>query len=189
MNQTEAVVKALEILGGRSELKWITLIALHMDDVCWTKAKEPSANIRRIVRTTPKQILVLGNGWYELSQHRKEIETNAAEIADLKEERDKLAKMTIEKVVGYAKDLHDYNDAKPIVAMLNKLYRKIATEEELAQIDSIEILFKQRDIPQQKPNVGGDNSGIMAGGNIGVTLSPKGEDNLVKGLLGQNKNT
>lgn len=66
MKQAEAVIKALEMLGGRGSLKYITLIALNLPDVDWSKAKEPEANIRRIVRNCPDSICPVGKGEYAL---------------------------------------------------------------------------------------------------------------------------
>ena len=186
MTQTEAVVKALEILGGRSELKWITLVALHLDNVCWDKAEQPEANIRRIVRNTPKKILVVKKGVYELSSHAEEIQSRIMTTKQMEREMERLSKITLEKVVEYAKSRHDYSEAKPYVDMLNKLYRSKSTEDELALIDSIERYFIERDNPQVKhtaASVSGNNEGVVVGGNLGVKLSEQLEQKLVDGLI------
>lgn len=84
MTQKEAVIKALNILHGEGELKWITLIALKLDGVDWSKTKTPEASIRRIVRENPNEIIALGNGRYELVSHREKVRQQNEEIEELR---------------------------------------------------------------------------------------------------------
>ncbi len=84
MTQKEAVIEALNILHGEGELKWITLIALNLKDVDWSNAKTPEANIRRIVRTHPKEIIALGKKRYALVSHREKVRKQNEEIERLR---------------------------------------------------------------------------------------------------------
>lgn len=90
MKQHEAVIKALEILGGKAELKHITLIALSLSDVDWSNAKEPEANIRRIVRHTPKSIKPIGKAQYALVSYVSEIDEYKSTIANQQKEIEEL---------------------------------------------------------------------------------------------------
>ncbi len=151
MKQKQAVIKALEILGGKGHLKWIQLIAPLIPDVVWT-TKTPEASVRRLVRQYPDEIIPLSGGQYELVAHRKEQDRLAAERIEAQEEIARLGRLTLEKVVDYAKGRHDYDEAKPIVAMLDKVFRSQATPEELQLIDSIEQYYIQRDYPKRQPS-------------------------------------
>ena len=84
MTQKEAVIEALNILHGEGELKWITLIALKLDGVDWSKTKTPEASIRRIVRTNPNEIIALGKKRYELVSHREKVRQKNEEIERLR---------------------------------------------------------------------------------------------------------
>ena len=53
-------------------------------------------------------------------------------------------KFTLVQIVDYCKRCVDWNDAKSIVAMLNKLLRRIGTDEDSNLVDSIEEEFKTR---------------------------------------------
>lgn len=86
MTQKEAVVMALENLGGRSHLKNINLLAIKYIGNN-TTAKEVEANIRRIVNSNPdtfRHSEGLPNGWWELTSYQEEMETLKQEIAALK---------------------------------------------------------------------------------------------------------
>lgn len=90
MTQTDAVVKALELLGGRGKLRWIYLLAKQVDKAAWSDTKDPNANIRRIVRTTPKQILPLEHGEYELVGYHTEMEKLQNLLAEKEAEVERL---------------------------------------------------------------------------------------------------
>lgn len=92
MKQAEAVIKALEILGGRGSLKHITLIALNLPDVDWSNAQEPEANIRRIVRQYPNSICPMGKGQYALVEHIAETEQLRATIEQQRLEIEEIKK-------------------------------------------------------------------------------------------------
>lgn len=53
-------------------------------------------------------------------------------------------KFTLLEIVEYCKGCVEWNDARFIVAMLNKLLRHIGTEEDSELVDSIETEFRQR---------------------------------------------
>lgn len=53
-------------------------------------------------------------------------------------------RFTLGQIVDYCKDCVNWDDAKSIVAMLNKLIRRTATEEDEKLVDSIETEFKHR---------------------------------------------
>ena len=61
-----------------------------------------------------------------------------------KQERGGERAFTLVEIVEYCKNCVSWEDTKSIVAMLNKLLRKDATEEDYALVDSIEEGFRQR---------------------------------------------
>lgn len=97
MKQTEAVIEALKILGGKSTLRWITLIAQNIIGADWSKTKTPDASIRRIVRNTP-EIVALGNAQYELQEHIDEIEKLRNLVAEKDREIERLKAIPTEDV-------------------------------------------------------------------------------------------
>lgn len=74
MTQSQAVIEALESLGGIAPLGKIYQVALQNPDCTWG-TQTPQASIRRIVRHT-KGIYVVRKGLYALESHRKQLETN-----------------------------------------------------------------------------------------------------------------
>jgi hypothetical protein len=56
----------------------------------------------------------------------------------------KARKFTLVQMVDYCKDCVEWDDVKSIVAMLNKLLRRIGTDEDSDLVDSIEEEFKYR---------------------------------------------
>lgn len=74
MTQPQAVIDAIESLGGIAPLGKIYQVALHNPDCTWG-TQTPQASIRRIVRHT-KEIYVVRKGLYALESHRKQLESN-----------------------------------------------------------------------------------------------------------------
>ena len=65
-------------------------------------------------------------------------------LLELKNETGKDRKFTLVQIVEYSKKCVTWDEAKPIVAMLNKLLRKIRTDEDDLLVDSIEEEFINR---------------------------------------------
>ena len=84
MTQTEAVVEALKILGGKAELKYIYMVAIdligeHNSNNIW-------ANIRRCLYSNPKLFYPLkekGDGWWGLVSYQNELDKRDARIVEL----------------------------------------------------------------------------------------------------------
>lgn len=74
MTQSQAVIEAIESLGGIAPLGKIYQVALQNNDCTWA-TQTPQASIRRIVRHT-KGIYVVRKGLYALETHRKQLEAN-----------------------------------------------------------------------------------------------------------------
>ena len=76
-----------------------------------------------------------------------ELETENEQLNALLETKKKTGtarKFTLVEIVDYCKGCVEWNDAKSIVAMLNKLLRNIGKEEDSKLVDSVEEEFKQR---------------------------------------------
>lgn len=74
MTQSQAVIEAIESLGGIAPLGKIYQMALQNPDCTWG-TQTPQASIRRIVRHT-KGIYVIRKGLYALESHRHQLEAN-----------------------------------------------------------------------------------------------------------------
>lgn len=61
-------------------------------------------------------------------------------------------KFTLEQIADYCKGCVSWDDVKMIVAMLNKLLRRVGTDEDSQIVDSIETEFRQRIYGQSFPN-------------------------------------
>ncbi len=84
MKQYEAVIQALEKLGGVATLGQLNQETMKIKDCEW-KAKNPFANIRRIVQLD-KNIYKIKHGLYGLLKFRKEIEARGI-IAETSENK------------------------------------------------------------------------------------------------------
>ena len=109
-----------------------------------------------------------------LQSRISELETENERLNTLLEEKKqsgKDRKFTLVQIVDYCKGCVDWNDVKSIVAMLNKLLRRIGTDEDSDLVDSIEAEFINRkygDTVMGDKNEFNDNSGLNR-----ITL-PKG---------------
>lgn len=109
-----------------------------------------------------------------LQRRISELEAEAERLSTLMEEKKqsgKDRKFTLVQIVDYCKGCVDWNDVKSIVAMLNKLLRRIGTDEDSDLVDSIEAEFINRkygDTVMGDKNEFNDNSGLNR-----ITL-PKG---------------
>ncbi len=74
MTQSQAVIDAIESLGGIAPLGKIYQIALQNPGCTWG-TQTPQASIRRIVRHT-RGIYVVRKGLYALESHRRQLEAN-----------------------------------------------------------------------------------------------------------------
>ena len=74
MTQPQAVINAIESLGGIAPLGKIYQVALQNPDCTWG-TQTPQASIRRIVRHT-KGIYVVRKGLYALESYRHQLEAN-----------------------------------------------------------------------------------------------------------------
>ena len=64
--------------------------------------------------------------------------------AMIPDEKEETRSFTLKEIVEYCKSCIEWNDAKSVVAMLNKKLRTDGTEEESKLVDSVEDHFKQR---------------------------------------------
>jgi hypothetical protein len=91
MTQKEAIIKALEKLGGRAQLKDIYPLAIEIGD--FSRSQNMKATIRNCLLTNPKDFRHSDgkpDGWWELTSFQEEIAEMKAEIQTLKEENERL---------------------------------------------------------------------------------------------------
>jgi len=82
-----------------------------------------------------------------MQEHIRELEAENEGLKSLIETKKKTGqsrKFTLPQIVNYCKGSVQWDDVKQIVAMLNKLLRRNATEEDEKLVDSIEAEFINR---------------------------------------------
>lgn len=87
-------------------------------------------------------------------------------------------KIMLGEIVKYCKGCVEWKNAEPIVMMLNRILRQIATEEDYKQIDSIEQEFKNRaygNVTMNNPQFSGPMYNVT--GNENVNIGENGEEN------------
>lgn len=83
--QKEAARKALEILGGRAQMKYICLVAAHLIGHN-TQAQDVKNNIRREIYTNStlfQRVPNMPDGWWELTSYQDEVDELKREIEEL----------------------------------------------------------------------------------------------------------
>ena len=83
--QKEAARKALEILGGRAQMKYICLVAAHLIGHN-TQAKDVKNNVRREIYTNStlfQRVPNMPDGWWELTSYQDEVDELKREIEEL----------------------------------------------------------------------------------------------------------
>lgn len=104
---------------------------------------EPSIEEQRLqerIDQIEKEKMVLQGRVEELEAENQRLST----LLDKKKKRGEARRFTLVEIVNYCKGRVEWDDAKDIVAMLNRLLRKIGTQEDSDLVDSIEEEFKQR---------------------------------------------
>lgn len=114
-------------------------------DSATTTAQEPSVDYD--VKPYQTQNYVLKIELAALRNRICELESENERLTTLLEEKKKKGtarKFTLVQIVEYCKERVEWDDAKSIVAMLNKLLRHDATQEDTDLVDSIEEEFMNR---------------------------------------------
>lgn len=110
----------------------------------------------------------------------RELQTDNERMKSLldKDKQDGAArKITLGEIVKYCKECVEWGNAEPIVAMLNRILRRTATDEDYKQIDSIEAEFKNRahgQVTMNNPQFSGPMYDIT--GNDIVSIGRNGEE-------------
>ena len=188
MTQGEAVIKALEDLGGKASLKQIYALA---KTYVTFGTKTPEESIRAILQRSPKaKQKVKGSGWWELVSYQEEI----AQLEQAISARDKRiqeleAQMTPTAIFERMANMYmnasmnkDKDDRKEVCNILNKIQSRLNLTVSKELYDRT-VSF-DKDIPMSKINVDGNNNGVL-GENIGIQLSTDWQEKLVNGMLGK----
>lgn len=188
MTQGEAVIKALEDLGGKASLKQIYALA---KTYVTFGTKTPEESIRAILQRSPQaKQKVKGSGWWELVSYQEEIEHLKQAISSRDERIHELeAQMTpiaiFERMANMYMDASmekDKEDRKEVCNILNKIQSRLnlAVSKELYN----RIASFDKDIPLSVINVDGNNNGVISE-NLGIQLSDDWQKTLVTGMLGK----
>ena len=184
--QKEAARKALEILGGRAQMKYICLVAAHLigDN---TQAKDVKNNVRREIYTNStlfQRVPNMPDGWWELTYYQEEMDGLKREIDELKGQlamKDKTIEELkavkteddfVQRIVRETKRLykHEKEKTEVIRQILYKVGRGDAEEELDAWIEDRQykpLINVAGDYVLSK-NVENEVQNVEAGG-IGVT--------------------
>ena len=140
MTQKEAIIEALQMLGGRAKLPDIYPLAMEIGD--FSGSKKPQATIRNYLLTSPRQFRHSPgkpDGWWELMSYQEEIAELEKQVAELKEENRQL--MAVPKEAEFIeKFIHEVmedckHDCKSVVPVRNIL-RHMGHEEAAAVLDA-----------------------------------------------------
>lgn len=189
MTQGEAVIKALEDLGGKATLRQIYDLAQRYATF---GTKTPEESIRAILQRSPKaKQKVKGSGWWELASYQEEIELLKKAIRERDERIHELETMitpiaTFERLSNMYMDASinkDKEDRKEVCNILTKIQSRLnlTVSTELYN----RIVSFDKDITMPKINVDGNNNGVVSD-SIGINLSPDWQQRLVSGMLGNN---
>lgn len=117
---------------------------INNKEECWMCAEaSPFDNYH----SQDHRIMDLENENMMLKTRVRDLETENERLKAMLEKKKRTGmarKFTLVQIVDYCKRCVDWNDAKSIVAMLNKLLRRIGTDEDSNLVDSIEEEFKNR---------------------------------------------
>ena len=188
MTQGEAVIKALEDLGGKASLKQIYALA---KTYVTFGTKTPEESIRAILQRSPKaKQKVKGSGWWELVSYQEEIARLGQAISARDERIKELeAQLTPTAIFERMANMYmnasmnkDKDDRKEVCNILNKIQSRLNLTVSKELYDRT-VSF-DKDIPMSKINVDGNNNGVL-GENIGIQLSTDWQEKLVNGMLGK----
>lgn len=189
MTQGEAVIKALEDLGGKASLRQIYDLAKKYTTF---GTKTPEESIRSILQRSPKaKQKVKGSGWWELASYQEDIEQLDKAVKERDERIRELEIMitpiaTFERLSNMYMDASmnkDKEDRKEVCNILTKIQSRLNLTVSTELYNRIVSLDK--DITMPKINVDGNNNGVVSD-SIGINLSPDWQQRLVSGMLGNN---
>ena len=173
MTQKEAIIKALEKLGGKAKMVEICKLAQHFGDFGGSQA--PSNTIRNCIYKNPCEFRSSGGGYWELVSYQEDIAVRDREIAELRAEVERLKSIPTEdafvkRLVKETKNLYKHEKGKTEVIrqILYKVGRTDAEEELDAWIEGKE----------QKPSVSFNGDIVLKSEtNIGTNYGPNIEHN------------
>ena len=121
MTQKEAIIKALEDLGGRGRLQDIYPLAMEYGD--FSGSKTPKATIRNYLLMSPKSFrrsYGKPNGWWELLSYQEE-------MSALKKENEMLLKtinesITLEQIIDGFNEMVTLDDRLDARSMFNDMF-------------------------------------------------------------------
>ena len=109
-----------------------------------------------------------------LMERINELETDNQRLnalLDKKKSNGRARKFTLVQIVDYCKSCVEWDDVKSIVAMLNKLLRRIATDEDSGLVDSIEAEFLNRrygPVTMNNPQFSGPMYDVTGNDNVNI---------------------
>ena len=175
MNQKEAIIAALEKLGGRASLNDIYTIAYPLAD--WSGSNNWKATLRWYLQKDAASFRSPKRGWWELVSYQEEVSALRQKIADLKAqlaEKDKVIEELrkvptedafVKKLIKATKTLFRFkrNEADAIRQVMDKLGRSDADADLTAWMEGRE----------RKPSISIDKLEIRQGGtNIDTNYGP-----------------
>lgn len=186
MTQGEAVIKALEDLGGKASLKQIYALAKTYIKF---GTKTPEESIRAILQRSPKaKQKVKGSGLWELVSYQEDI-ARLEQAISAKDERIKELEAQATPIAIFERMANMYmnasmnkdkDDRKEVCNILSKIQSRLNLTVSKELYDRI-VSF-DKDIPMSKINVDGNNNGVVSE-NIGINLSTDWQEKLVNGML------
>lgn len=183
MTQKEAIIKSLQLLGGRAELQYIYPLAIEIGD--FSGSQDKKATIRNCLQMTPKYFRHSPgkpDGWWELVSYHDEVALRDKRIEELEKENADLRAIKTEdafvkKLVKETMNLYKHEKSKTEVIrqILYKVGRSDAEEELDAWIEgreykpSINIAgdyIANKHVTNEVNNVASGATGINVSGGL-----------------------
>lgn len=153
MTQNQAVIEAIENLGGSASLGDIYKIAINNPDCKWG-TKTPQASIRRIVRHTDG-IYVIRKGLYALESHRRQLENNGiVQVTDSNKDSEEVKKFTHYYYQGLLLKVGQMKSFETFVPQQDK-NKKFLNETTLGELRTLQEMprFTYEDIVQRSSTI------------------------------------
>lgn len=140
MTQKEAIIKSLQLLGGRAELQYIYPLAIEIGD--FSGSQDKRATIRNCLQMSPKYFrhsLGKPDGWWELVSYHDEIALRDKRIEELEKENADLKAVKTEddfvkKLVTETMNLYKHEKSKTEV--IRQILYKVGRSDAEAILDA-----------------------------------------------------
>jgi hypothetical protein len=184
MNQKEAIIRALQMLGGRAPLKEIYRFAYPLAD--WSGSQKWENTLRWYLQKGTESFRSPKRGWWELVSYQEEIAVRDKEIAELRAEVERLKKIPTED--DFVNRLIEkltttWRDDKKTIAEFRKILDAMGRADVVKELDA----SLKGKVKKSKTNEQNANPNIVVNGDYVVDKHVENEVNgVASGATGIN---